>query len=412
MRKMQNRTSEFDKYMELNELNKELNNRLGREAVDEAVPQRTRRRYREDSRKEKESKYGKTKVSRQRTSGKVRAGIIVLLVLLLLFAVLLGGLFAVRQMGKKSLTRHEGVENVEITAPEDVNLENEGHTVTYNGKKYRRNEDVISILCMGIDQESLQEEGRVNGENGQADTLFVVALDASTGGVKLVNISRDSMAEVDLYNAQNEYVKTEKMQICLAYAYGDGKESSCENTIKSVSRLLYGMPIDAYAAIDLPAISVLNDAIGGVEVEVLEDLTNLDQELVQGATVLLQGSQAEAYVRSRDAENPDASAYSNNARMERQKQYLSNFITKVLAIAKKDITVPLSLYQAITSYMVTDIDLSEITYLVTLIMENGFSSQNIINVPGETVMGEEFAEYHIDEDGLYQIILDVFYTEV
>ena len=201
------------------------------------------------------------------------------------------------------------------------------------------------------------------------------------------------------------------MQLCLAYAYGDGKESSCENTKKSVSRLLYGMPVDAYAAIDLPAISVLNDAIGGVEVDVLEDLSNLDPALTEGAHVLLQGSQAETYVRSRDAEGPDAPVDSNNARMARQKQYLTNFISKTLSAAKKDITVPLTLYQAITSYMVTDIDASEVTYLASLVLQGGFGDQDIINVPGEVQMGEEFAEYHVDEKGLYEIILDVFYTE-
>jgi hypothetical protein len=40
------------------------------------------------------------------------------------------------------------------------------------------------------------------------------------------------------------------------------------------------------------------------------------------------------------------------------------------------------------------------------------SSENMYSVPGEVVMGERFEEFRVDEDGLYQLILDVFYDEV
>ena len=33
---------------------------------------------------------------------------------------------------------------------------------------------------------------------------------------------------------------------------------------KKMEGILYGIPMDAYGAIDIPAIGVLNDAIGGV----------------------------------------------------------------------------------------------------------------------------------------------------
>ena len=38
--------------------------------------------------------------------------------------------------------------------------------------------------------------------------------------------------------------------------------------MRAVSRLFYGMPVAAYAALDLDAIAVLTDAVGGVEVTV------------------------------------------------------------------------------------------------------------------------------------------------
>lgn len=346
----------------------------------------------------------------KKMGNKAKVVIIVICVLLFLCVAVIGSLYVMQRIGKSSLT---SLEDVEITAPEEilneVNLEDAGKTVTYNGKKYQKKEDLISILCMGIDRKTILEEEGLTGENGQADTIFLAVLDESDGSMKLINISRDSMVDVDIYNVKNEYVETSKMQLCLSYAYGDGKETSCENTMKSVSRLLYGIPINAYAAIDLTAISVLNDAVGGVEVEVLQDLTKKDRELVLGERVLLQGKQAEIYVRSRDI---SSGVDSNNARMARQKQYLTNFINKALIATKEDITVPLTLYQEASSYMVTDISASEVTYLAKLVLQGGFNDQDMINVSGEVRAGEQFAEYYVDETALYEIILSVFYEEI
>ena len=134
------------------------------------------------------------------------------------------------------------------------------------------------------------------GENGQADALVFVVLDSESGKVLFVNISRDSMVEVNKYNVKGQYLGTEEMQVCLSYAYGDGKEQSCMNTVESVSRLMYGMPIHAYAAIDYEGIEVLNDVFGGVTAQVLEDLTFVNPALQEGKIVTLDGQQAHSYV--------------------------------------------------------------------------------------------------------------------
>ena len=49
------------------------------------------------------------------------------------------------------------------------------------------------------------------------------------------------------------------MQLCLSYAYGDGKAKSAENTANSISRILYVVPITKYFALDLNGIAHLND---------------------------------------------------------------------------------------------------------------------------------------------------------
>lgn len=122
-----------------------------------------------------------------------------------------------------------------------------------------------------------------------------------------------------------KFYRNGKLQLCLAYTYGDGKEKSCENTVRAVSRLFYGMPVAAYAALDLDAIAVLTDAVGGVEVTVTKDLTIQDPSLKEGERKVLTGEQAQWYVRSRLVEEKEATADANSDRIERQKQYLAAF---------------------------------------------------------------------------------------
>ena len=355
----------------------------------------------------------KTGTYKKRRPFRLHGAVIFLLVLVFLAGAGVGTIWFLREQGKRSLLEHQGIEGVEITAPDDAIIAEGGQIVRYNGKMYQRNTDVISVLCMGIDKDAdevykdLMEQLSV-GEKGQADTIFIAALDTGTGELNLINISRDAMIDVDIYNVDGEYVRTEEMQICLAYAYGRDSDSSSRNEMRSVSRLMYGMPMDAYAAIDIPAISVLNDAVGGVQVTVLEDLSSRDPELAKGNVVTLKGNQATTYVRSRDFNALDA----NNLRMQRQRQYVTAFIRKAMAKARQNISIVLTLYQAVQAYMSTDIDVARLTYLVSLALQREFTDANIMNVAGEVVKGQKFTEYHVDEKALYELILKIYYNEV
>lgn len=327
----------------------------------------------------------------------------ILLFLLLLALVGAGAVLVMRAQGEQQLKKSQTTEKIE--GPQKAAVEEDGQTVVYENKRYRYNEDIITLLFMGIDK-SMGETGADQiGEKGQADSLFLAAMDKHTGKISLIALSRDSMADVNLFNVEGNYLGVEKMQICLAYAYGDGGEESCKNTATAVSRLLYGMPIHSYAAIDLDALEILNDMVGGVTVKVLEDLTGSDPALVKGEKVTLDGQQANTYVRSRQMEKLD----SNNLRMQRQKQYLMAFLKKAMKQTAQDVSTLPALYGALDGYMVTDITLQEVTYLGTLALQKGFSGVTFYSVPGEVVQGERYAEFIPDEEALYEMILEIFY---
>ena len=341
----------------------------------------------------------------EKRAGRVMRSVAAVLVIILAIVALFQGF---RMRGKEALFRNVAVETENL--PEEKQSGDDrakiaceqGKEVTYQGEKYVYNEDLVSILFLGVDKEAFEEGGTVgDGKAGQADALFLLVLDTKTGKSRLIAISRDTMTDVNVYSDLGNFIGTEKLQLCLAYTYGDGKEKSCENTVRAVSRLFYGMPVAAYAALDLDAIAVLTDAVGGVEVTVTKDLTIQDPSLKEG----------ERKVLSRLVEEKEATADANSDRIERQKQYLAAFGGKAAEQFRKNPLFLLTLYQKIKDFSVTNLSAAEVTYLGTLLFRGGFQDAGILSIKGEASMGETYAEFHVDEQAMYEMVLEVFYRK-
>lgn len=293
--------------------------------------------------------------------------------------------------------------NYSITAPQDVETQNDGEFVVYNGKTYQYNKNITNILFMGVDKRELQKT-EVQGTGGQADVIVLLAVDTKTGKISMINISRDTMTDVTVYSANGGYVGSEKQQLCLSYAYGNGKETSCENTVNSVQRLFYNIPIKSYLALDLDGISAVNDSIGGVDVTSPETIDSF----VKGQNYHLEGELAESFVRSRNHESADA----NTLRMQRQQVYVQQFMDKVISATKKQITTPVDLFNASSPYTCTNLNPSKILYLAQSVVLSDGMSVEMSTVPGEAKMGETYAEYYVDEGKFYEQFLNVFYNQV
>lgn len=339
--------------------------------------------------------------------------IILLIVIISILLITATTLAILVYKGKKTAIAGNAVDPA-IIVPEGYEIDSDTQTsefyIYHDGKKYKYNDKVTTILFAGIDKHTDEHKEGVFGTAGQADTIIVMALNTETGKYKLMAVSRDTVVDVNVFNRDGEYTGTEKKQLCLAYAYCDGKEESCENLKRSVSRVFFGIPVNSYAAVDLDVIPILNDQVGGVTVTVPEDLTSSDPAFKAGSTVTLNGKQAETFVRKRDIHGDENQ---NNLRMERQKIFLTSFIQQTLKLTKEDKTTPLKMYKSIYDYLVTDIDVSMITYYTSIFLKTGFSSEdNMMKVPGKTVGGEKYAEYYTDNEEFFKIILDTYYTEV
>ena len=73
-----------------------------------------------------------------------------------------------------------------------------------------------------------------------------------------------------------------------------------------------------------------------------------------------------------------------------------------------DPAVALEYYSGLKDYITTDLDLTEITYLARNMGKMYFTSDTIVRLPGETVMGERYAEFYPDESWLHDFVMEKF----
>lgn len=347
---------------------------------------------------------------------KIGIGAITVITILTILLVVFGIATVLRMMGRFRL--NQTVAGTEVTDIGESSTELQENQIQYKGKTYALNEDLVTVLVMGIDKETVNEIGGQSWsakegsqyEGGQADALFLMIINPHDQNVYVVAINRNSMADVDVFDEEGNYLGIFKEQIALQHGYGDGEEESCKRQVKAVSRMFYGIPINAYAAISMDAIPDLNDALGGITVEVLDDIVypEYDMDLHQGETVTLHGEKAYWYIRLRN-ENV---FNSNELRLQRQKQYLTTFAAEAKNQSMSDIRVALDLYQTVQKYMCTDIDLSTFTYMATEYMSYDFDVNNMYSLEGEVVQGNQFEEFYVDEEALQELVVKLFYEPV
>lgn len=335
-------------------------------------------------------------LKKKRLTGMKRWKKVILCIAATLFIMAIGAasaFFVMRYRGKSSL---------------DVETQH----ITYQGKEYRYRDNIVNVLCLGIDKTvPLNEiaEGRDN--IGMSDTVLLVSLDIDNEEAKVIAIPRDTMVEVQTTMEDGSFLNKQNMQICYQYPFGRTVEQGSELTKECVSRLLYGIPIQRYCVINLEILPIINDAIGGVDVEIKEDLGEWEPRFVYGETVHLDGELARRFIEVRNKHRVDGSIM----RSQRQKQYVRTFLEKAKSVVADDLSIPVTLFQELQKdgNMSTDVTLEDITYLVPEALKVSFSEDAIQVIPGKSMMGEDgIAQYHRDVDAIKELVINTFYEEI
>ena len=212
---------------------------------------------------------------------------------------------------------HHKQQQEKARQPEESVSQAEDDTIEWNGKRYTYNNNLINILFLGIDHANDIDTSYMPGDAGQADCIMLLSLDKETKEGRILQINRNTMTQIDTYDSTGSAFGTVNAQLATQYAYCIGGSRSCWATEKTVKKLLYNLPISGYFALSVDGIPEINDALGGVTVEMTEEDAAINPAFEAGKEVCLKGADAENYVRYRDTN----AFNSNEGRMQRQVKY-------------------------------------------------------------------------------------------
>ena len=277
-------------------------------------------------------------------------------------------------------TGSDEVGSAVIAAPE------EQKEITYDGSTYRQRSGLETYLIMGIDVKGKAVAVDSYEGGGQADVQMVLVVDDANKTWQVLQINRDTITKVPVLDVLGGVA-----------AYAD------EHTALAVSMLLDDQPIDGYFALNMDAVGIVTDLVGGVTLTVTSDFSEIDPTLVQGEEVTLDGEKALTYVRSRHHIDDQT----NIARMARQRQFLAALEEK---LRQQDSQFAAEAYTALEDYMVTDIASGTAAKIGEKLKQ--YKQLDTLTIDGENVIENGYWAYHLDESSREATVLQLFYEKV
>lgn len=354
-------------------------------------------------------------VVRKNGTSFIRHFIIISLVIILSITMAVCFVIVLRHVGKEKLKASDAIQKAQVkTAETELVRQKEPQNweddwIIYQGDIYEYNDDITTILIMGIDKtdNKSSEEDEILDE-GQADALFLLVINNRDESLKIIGINRNTMTDVDIYDSYGNYLTTQIAQIAVQHGFGDTPEKACELEKIAVSKLFYSLPIHAYAAINMSAIPLINDSVGGIDIIYEESDKSKDSNIEIGKPIHLNGSMAYEYLCERDRNE----AGSADFRLQRHKKYLLSLMQKCKKLVVERPTLFKDIYNSLADQITTDMTSDEVYYLLSNAGEYSFDSNNLYLLDGVTNVGEVFEEFYPDNDALLKLMIDVFYVKV
>lgn len=332
----------------------------------------------------------------------IRAVVEIVIAVLVIVAVY----FIIRGMDRHDLAQQAATEDSTQKTWEE--FKKETVSIKLNKKKYTFEHPVKTYLFLGTDK-SGNEDGEGEDYNGSmADALMLVAIDDTDKTYGILQLNRDTITEVPMLLKDGTANASAEMQLCTAHWYGKDKAASCENTVNTITKMLGGLPINGYYALQMDAMTLLNHEVGGVTVTLEDDMSKLDPQMTKGATLTLTDHQAELLLQSRYAMKDDR----NSERMRRQQIFMKAFMTKMKEKNVEDVNNTIDLYDRLRPYSTTNIKMNDLTTMLKNMQ--GYTDKGIITIDGESQIGEKLHdgkkhwEFYMDKDSLESAMKELY----
>lgn len=284
--------------------------------------------------------------------------------------------------------------------------EGDGEVLEFDGTKYVLKDGVETFLVLGLDKYEENVTSDSYNNNQQSDFLMLMVFDNEAKQYSTIHINRDTMAEIDVLGVAGDKIGTVNKQIALAHTYGHGGAISNSNAAKAVSKMLYGVKVNHYMSLTLDSIKTMNELVGGVTLEVLDDFNDVEgaDRLIKGDTVTLTPEEAQLYVQHRK----ELTDSSNATRMQRQRQYLEAMRTEIEKRIETDNEFLANAVIKMADYMESDCSSSRLQEIGKKMQQYEFVEINAIE--GESKIGDDGKmEFYPDENSLKKLVIDLFY---
>lgn len=251
----------------------------------------------------------------------------------------------------------------------------------------------------------------VDKDETRTDVIFVAHYDSAQKSVSLVSLPRDTRVSIcdevraNLDEAGRSYSQVTKLNAVHSYS---GKEMGAQNAVLQIEDLL-GIKIDHYVKINLEGFRKVVDAVGGVDVDVPQDmywdmrdtgdpLINLKKGMQH-----LDGEKAEQLVRFRRYTDGDV------GRIQVQQLFLKALAEKVLSTESILKNLP-DYVKIFYDYVETDVTLSDALKYVNYINKLDMTKISMETLPGAGQYVGDVSYFLHDAEATREMVDRVFYN--
>jgi len=267
----------------------------------------------------------------------------------------------------------------------------------------------FNVLLLGFDRSAAREEQM---SLFRPDTIMIAAVDFSSRKVSLVSIPRDSYVSI---NGSDTFDKINHSYMYGYYRRAEGEDrhqGGLETAIRTIEDFIGGIPIHAYLIVDMDGAKEIVDAVGGVVIDVENDVRSnygRGDILVAAGRQRLDGAAFMQFVRSR-ADNLGG----ERGRTQRQQEALIALFSQLLS-ARGLISLP-AFYRAVDTNIETSLNTLQLLTLGLFGLRLDFSLVEGYVFAGEGKLsnrdGNNIYYLVIDDDYRLEIIERVFGLQV
>lgn len=227
-------------------------------------------------------------------------------------------------------------------------------------------EGQYTILGLGMDEEGLN-----------TDVIMLCLLDLNAGQIKILQIPRDTYVGPEMTYSDAHKINS-------VYSQGKYDCSDINKIVKCLEEML-GIPIDNYIGIKCTDVHTVVDAMGGIPMNVPDDIVYEADKLIPKGPTVLSGEEAEWFVRYRhDYLQGDI------GRIKAQRYFLAAAMQKVKNMGTLEIV---KIYPTLKNYIISGLSVKEIGMICDFANTVSMENVTVKMLPGEAFNPGEIDDY-------------------